>query len=793
MALKKWPNRRKPRKGIPIWPKKMAKQEEMNMEKSYKEQAGALVAQMTLDEKIDMLSGASLFAMNGNERLGLPEYPVSDGPHGVKLLKFGPDGMPKKAGHVTCFPTACAAANSWDRGLVYKLGETLGQEAQLEGTGVSLSPAVNIKRHPLCGRNFEYYSEDPYLAGELGTQAVKGVQSQGMPVSLKHFALNNQEYRRTTIDEIIDERTFHEIYLAVFERIVKKAHPRSVMCAYNSINGCFSAENKMLLTDILRDDWGFDGMVMSDWGAVHDRVASIKAGMDLEMPGGMHIFDEQIRDALADGSLTQDEVDLCVKRIVAFILYIKENKKPEGEIDHKTHHALAQDMAQECMVLLKNDGILPLKAGTLPGKTAVIGSLAKDIRYQGGGSSTVLNETCDVPLEEILTFEPVSYTDGYDCLKTQGDPDMEQEAVSLASSCDRVIYFMGLTYGYESEDYDRYDMKLPQNQTQLLEKLYQVNKNIVVVMCGGSAVEMDWDENVRAVLYASLAGEGAGAAIARLLYGQANPCGKLAETFPQCLEHTPAYLSYPGRDGKTFYSEGLYVGYRYYEKKKLPPKYPFGFGLSYTSFEYKELTVDKTSLTDDEALTVTCKVKNTGTVEGKEILQVYVKDVLSTVDRPEKELKGFEKVSLKPGEEKTVTFVLDRSAFAYYEKRVSGWHVESGDFEILVGASSQDIRLRTTVTVKGTKKIPNKYTRDTLMIELKNDSFAYSYMKELTKDMPAAQLPGYDHPVGPMGMDKVKQREGMRMEKLAQGDGATPAFLTDQQLDEVLKKLNDNQ
>lgn len=759
---------------------------------SYRDDAKKLVAQMTIDEKIDMLSGASLFAMNGNKRLGLPSYTVSDGPHGVKVLKFEADGMPQPMGKVTCFPTACAVANSWSREVVEKLGQALGEEAWLEGTGVSLGPAVNLKRHPLCGRNFEYYSEDPYLAAELGSAAVIGVQSQGMPACVKHFAANNQEYCRTTIDADIDERAFHELYLSVFERIVKKAAPLSMMCAYNSINGCFSAENKVLLTDILRNDWGFDGMVMSDWGAVHDRVASVKAGLDLEMPGGLKLFDDQLRKALNEQTLSQKEIDVCVQRIVALILYIQDHKKTEGPIDQAKHHVLAQKLAQECMVLLKNDGILPLK--NFPAiQTAVIGSLAKDIRYQGGGSSTVFNETADVPLEEIRKYEDVFYADGYDCLKTDISETMENEALALAQNSQRVIYFMGLTYGYESEDYDRYDLKLPYNQTHLLERLSQVNPQIVVVLCGGSAVETDWDKDVSALLYTALAGEGTGRALAALLYGSACPSGKLAETFPVCLENTPAYLSYPGIDGKVSYSEGLYVGYRYYEKKKINPKYAFGFGLSYTTFEYSHLCIDRSQLTDKETVTVSCNVKNTGSCVGSEVVQLYVRDILSTVDRPVKELKGFEKVSLKPGEAKTVSFTLDQSAFAYYEKRLGGWHVESGDFEILIGAASNDLRLSTVVTVHSTEKIPDKYTEETVFYQLKNDPFAYNYMKEITKNMPAAQLPGYDHPVGPMGMDKIKQREGMRLIKIAEGDGAVGAFLTKEQLQAILDKMNECQ
>ncbi|MCC8150246.1 MAG: glycoside hydrolase family 3 C-terminal domain-containing protein [Lachnospiraceae bacterium] len=757
---------------------------------SIKQQARDLVSKMTLEEKIDMLSGSSLFAMNGNNRLGLPVYGTSDGPHGVKYLRFQENGMPEPFGDVTCFPTACAMANSWNRDMVRHMGELLGEEAQLEGTGVSLGPAVNIKRHPLCGRNFEYYSEDPFLAGELGTAAVKGIQSQGTPASLKHFAANNQEYRRTSIDEIIDERTFRELYLPAFEKIVKDAKPATVMCAYNKINGEFSSSNRRLLTEILREEWGFDGVVMSDWGAVHDRVASIHAGLDLEMPGPGH-FDNQIRKALDSGELTVDEIEICAQRIVELILRIQRDKKPAGKINHPAHHEQARRMAGECMVLLKNTAqTLPLTCGR---KVTVIGGLAEDIRYQGGGSSMVMNQEVDQPLDEIRQFADVAYAPGYHVFDAKREEALEKEAIELARQGNPIIYFMGLTYGYESEDYDRYDMNLPQNQIDLLDMLYQENTNIIVVLNAGSAVEMNWEDKCKAIIYASLAGEGCGRAIANILFGKTNPSGKLSETFPLCLEHTPAYLNYPGTDGKVHYAEGLYVGYRYYEKKKLPVRYAFGYGISYTDFQYSDLKISKSHVREGEPVIVSCNITNTGDVAGKEIVQLYIRDVLSTVDRPYKELKGFEKVTLAPGERKTVTFELDARSFAYYDTRINDWHVETGEFELMIAAASDDVRLTDRITVESAKKIPNKYTENTLFYELKNDVNAYQYMKQITEQMPAANLPGYDHQVGPMGMDKIKQRKGMTLRNIALGDGANDAFLSTEQLAEILDKMNNEQ
>lgn len=753
------------------------------------ETAKRIVSEMTVQEKIDMLSGGSLFAMNGNERFGLPSYGTSDGPHGIKVVRSRKEEQ-KAPGSVTCFPTAAALANSWNRDLLREMGALLADEAQKEGTGVCLAPAVNIKRHPLCGRNFEYYSEDPCLAGELGTAAVLGIQSQGVPACVKHFAVNNQEYRRKTIDAVVEERALREIYLAVFEKIVKQAKPETMMCSYNKVNGSYMAENRRLLTDILRKEWGFEGMVMSDWGAVHDRVEGIRAGLDLEMPGGFGFFDQAVRAALEQGTLSMGDLDDCVLRVVKCILFIKENKKDSGEIDAKGHHKKAEEMAKECMVLLKNDGILPLEKGQ---EIAVIGGLAEDVMYQGGGSSKVMNKNTDQPLAFLQKYGPVRYFRGYDPLSETQDEKRMEEALAGIAVDQPVLFFLGQIYGYESEEYDRIDMKLPENQTALLNRVLEKTHNVVAVLLGGSPVEMDWEEKCRAVLYASLAGEGVGAAVAESVFGDHNPCGKLAETFPLKLAHTPAYLSYPGTGDTAVYGEGIYVGYRYYDKKELPVRYPFGYGLSYTEFAYDGIAVDKNELTDRDTLKVICRITNRGKRAGAEIVQLYIRDVHSTVDKPVRELKNFEKIRLEPGETGTVSFELSGRDFSYYETRISDWHVESGEYVIELASSSRDIRQTCSVYVKSTTKIEKKYTEHTLICELKEDAFAFDYVARMTEQMPAALLPGYDHPIGPMGMDKKKQRHSMELQMLASGTGANKAFLSEEELGHLLDVLNKNQ
>lgn len=745
-----------------------------------------ILKQMTLDEKLTLLSGASLFSMDGCERLGLPAYPVSDGPHGVKLLKFGPDGV-EIAGNPTCFPTASAMANSWNTENAWLMGKALGYEAQCVGTGVSLGPAVNIKRTPLCGRNFEYYSEDPYLAAAMGTEVVKGVQSQGVPACVKHFAVNNQEFKRNYVNAIVDERTLREIYLAAFEPIIKNARPQSVMCAYNRINGTYCAENAWLLTKVLRDEWGFDGTVMSDWDAVHEEVTAVKAGLDLRMPGGRKMLDTY-KEALENGTFSEEALNTAAERIIRLILWIRENKKATADIDAAKEIQLTRNLACECMTLLKNeDQLLPLSPSD---KIAVIGDLAVRARYQGGGSSQAPNKTEDIPLDCIRSYAHGDYAPGYDSYGADICPEMIAAAVQCASQASAAIVFMGTPYGTESEEYDRYNLRLPQNQIEVLNAVLKVQPRTVVVLCAGSAVETAWDTHVPAVLLAGLAGQGSGYAIAKTLFGEDNPSGKLAETWPQYLEQTPGWEFYPCCHDDIHYGEGVFVGYRYYDTKKITPKYAFGHGLSYTTFQYHDLTLSKTEMSDADTLTVRLKVTNNGLLAGKEIIQLYVRDVLSTVPRPYKELRGFQKIALAPEETKDIAFTLSKRDFAYYDTELSDWHVESGDFEILVGAASDDIRLKAQLFVQTTQPIPDKFKLTTRILEMAPEKRAYEYILKESEGVGVVELPGYDHPVGPMGMDSAKRNKAICIQDLLRQKGSR---FTKEYVDELLEKLNQMQ
>lgn len=747
------------------------------------EKAMELVSQMTLDEKITLLSGSSLFAMDGCERLGLPAYPVSDGPHGVKLLKFGPEGV-SIAGDPTCFPTASAMANSWNPENAARLGQALGYEAQCVGTGVSLGPAVNIKRTPLCGRNFEYYSEDPLLAGAMGAAMVKGIQSQGVPACVKHFAVNNQEFKRNYVNAVVDERTLREIYLAVFEHIVKDAKPKSVMSAYNKINGTGCSENEWLLTQLLRSEWGFDGVVMSDWDAVRDAVDAVRAGLDIRMPGGQKLKDVYEK-ALHDQRLTVEQLDQTVERIVDFILWIKENKKPVEDIDTQKEMQLARDLAMECMVLLKNEQhLLPLAPGE---RVAVIGDLAVRARYQGGGSSQAPNKVEDIPLECIRACAEVQYAPGYDSYTDRISEEMLNEAVSCAAASDTAIVFMGTPYGKESEEYDRDDIKLPQNQIAVLEAVLKVQPRAVVVLCCGSAVDTSWDMQVPAVLLAGLAGQGSASAMTATLFGENNPSGKLAETWPVYLEQTPGWENYPCYKDNILYSEGVFVGYRYYDTKKITPKYAFGHGLSYSEFQYLSITTDRTKMYDNESVKVTVKLKNTGTLPGMEVVQLYVRDVISTIPRPYKELRAFRKIMLEPGQTQSVEFVLEKRDFAYYNTDIRDWHVESGDFQIMAGGASDQVPVTTELFVQTTQPLPNKFTMTTCIQEMAADRKAYECILEASKGVGVVELPGYDHPVGPMGMDSVKRNKAICIQDLLR---AKDSGYTRKSLEELLVTLN---
>lgn len=689
-----------------------------------------LVARMTLEEKASMCSGGDFWHTEAVERLGIPASMVSDGPHGLRKQNEQGDHLGVNDSiKAVCFPAGCGTAASFNRELLMKMGETLGNECQAEGVSVILGPAVNIKRSPLCGRNFEYYSEDPLVASEMAGALIHGIQSKNVGTSIKHFLANNQETRRMSSDSRVDERTLHEIYLAAFEGAVRKEKPWTVMCSYNKINGTYAAQNHLYLTETLRDQWGFDGYVMSDWGAVNNRVEDLKAGLDLEMPGSMGVNDKLIVGAVLSGELDESVVDETVERILNIVFRYEENRDRNAVFDKDKDHEMARKVAEETIVLLKNDGVLPLADQQ---KVAFIGKYAKTPRYQGGGSSHINSHKITSALEAADGLN-VIYAQGFDDVEDKTDEKLLTEAVELAKGADVAVIFAGLPDKFESEGFDRKHMAMPDCQNELIEKVAEVQPNTVVVLHNGSPVEMPWIEKVKGVVEAYLGGQAVGGAVCDILYGKVNPSAKLPETFPLRLEDNPSYLSYIGEGDMVEYREGIFVGYRYYDKKKMDVLFPFGYGLSYTTFEYSDLTVDKEQLKDTDTLNVSVKVTNTGKRAGKEVVQLYVADKESTVIRPVKELRDFAKVELAPGETKTVTFVLDRKAFAYYSVRIHDWHVESGEFDIMIGKSSRDIVLTKTVTVESTVKLPFVYTTDTTLGDVKRDPRAWAIVQELVK------------------------------------------------------------
>lgn len=658
-----------------------------------------LLAQMTLEEKASLCSGADFWRLKGVPRLGIPSIMVTDGPHGLRKQEGKSDhvGLNDSA-PATCFPTASCTAASWDRSLMERIGAALGEECQAADVAVILGPAINIKRSPLCGRNFEYISEDPYLSGELAAALISGVQSQGVGTSLKHFAANSQETCRMTNDSVVDERTLREIYLAGFETAVKKAQPWTVMCAYNKINGTFASENPWLLTEVLKEQWGHEGLVVTDWGANNDRVAGLKAGQDLEMPASGGYTDRQIVEAVTQGRLDEAVLDRAVSRILDLIDKAVSHKKAGARFDAAAHHALARQAAGQSAVLLKNEGnLLPLKAGE---PVALIGGFAKTPRYQGAGSSLIHPLQLDSAYNEMQAWGlPMTYAQGYPLDSDQPDEALIAEACRAAAAAQAAVVFTGLPASYESEGFDRSHMDMPAAHNELIRRVCQVQPRTVVVLSGGAPVAMPWLEQVPAVLNLYLGGEASGSAAVDLLYGDVNPSGKLAETYPLSLEDTPCYDNFAAHGLTSEYREGLFVGYRYYDSAQKPVCFPFGFGLSYTSFAYHDLQLSRSALLEGEGLSLQVTITNTGRRAGAESFQVYVRAPQGPAYRPEKELKGFGKVFLEPGESKTVTVQLDSRAFAYYNPLIHDWYVASGSYRVLVGASSRDIRLEAPVEV----------------------------------------------------------------------------------------------
>ena len=693
----------------------------------------ALVAQMTLEEKAGLCSGADFWHTKAVERLGVPASMVSDGPHGLRKQDEKADHLGvNESIKAVCFPAASATAASFDPELLTRMGEAMGDSCQHEGVSVVLGPAVNIKRSPLCGRNFEYFSEDPYLAGKLAAAFIRGVQSRNVGTSIKHFAANSQEHRRMSSSSEVDERTLREIYLPAFETAVKEAKPWTVMCSYNRLNGVFASENPWLLTELLRDEWGFEGYVMSDWGSVSDRVAGVAAGLDLEMPSSNGINDRKIVEAVRSGRLDEKLVDRAAERILNIVFRFAENAKPDTPWDREAQHLLSAEIAGECMVLLKNeDQLLPLDKNDA---VAFIGEFAERPRFQGGGSSHINCFRTTGALEAAAGLRVV-YARGYSVEADTATDEQIAEAVAAARAAKVAVVFAGLPDVYESEGYDRTHMRLPACQNRLIEAVAEANPNTVVVLHNGSPVEMPWIDKVKAVLEAYLGGQAVGLAEVRVLYGEVNPSGRLPETFPKKLSDNPSYLFYGGEGDVAEYREGIFVGYRYYDKKEAEVLFPFGHGLSYTSFAYSDLRLSADSITDRETLTATVTVKNTGERTGKTVVQLYVGDEESSMIRPVRELKGFEKIELQPGEVRDVSFTLDKRSFACWNTQLHDWHVESGAFSIEIGRSSRDIALSETVTVTSTVELPRRYDENSIFMDILADPRAAAAMKPLLDGM----------------------------------------------------------
>jgi beta-glucosidase len=669
-----------------------------------------LLTRLTLEEKASLCLGSDFWHTTAVPRLGIASVMVTDGPHGLrKEREEAEQGTLADSVPATCFPTAAALGSSWDVDLVREVGVALGIEASAENVAVLLGPGVNIKRSPLCGRNFEYFSEDPRLSGELGTAWVQGVQSQGVGASVKHFAANNQETDRARVSADVDERTLREIYLPAFERVVTTARPWTVMCSYNRVNGVHASQHRWLLTEVLRDEWGFEGLVVSDWGAVHDRVAALAAGLDLEMPPQLGHSDRALVEAVRSGELDEEVLDAAVARVLTLVDRPASSQEAgvaeAGEVDHAAHHLLARRAASESAVLLKNEGLLPLDVPAA-GTVAVIGEFARTPRFQGAGSSQVTPTRLDVALDELRAGVPagvrVEFEAGFGIESTREDAALGEAAVALARRSDVAVVFLGLPAGEESEGFDRVHMDLPANQLTLLERLASVQSRVVVVLANGSAVlTSSWERHAGAIVECWLSGQAAGGAVTDLLLGEANPCGRLAETIPRRLQDTSSFLNFPGDSGHVRYGEGVFVGYRAHDALEQPVSFPFGHGLSYTRFDYSDLDVTVSGSHPDGtlAVTVSCSVTNSGGRRGKEVVQLYVADVAAVVARPPRELRGFLKVDLSPGATARADFHLDARDLSFWSPAVRDWVLEPGEFEIGVGASSRDIRLSAVVHV----------------------------------------------------------------------------------------------
>jgi beta-glucosidase len=722
-----------------------------------RKKAKEFVAQMTLEEKASLCSGKDCWNLKSIERLGLSSITMMDGPHGLRKqvgdgdnLGIG-DSLPS-----VCFPTASAMACSFDRELVYQVGRAIGEECLQEDVSVILGPGVNQKRSPLCGRNFEYFSEDPLLSGELGASLIQGVQTTGIGTSLKHFAVNNQEKRRMTMNAVIDERALRETYLKAFEIAVKKGRPDTVMCAYNRLNGVYCSENQYLLTEILRKEWGFEGAVISDWGAVNDRVLGVKAGLDLEMPGNNGYNDAKIIAAVNKGELTMEALDSVAYRVTELILKSMKHRVKGYHYDPIKHHNLAVQVLEQSAVLLKNeDHILP---GNKKQKVAVIGRLAKMPRYQGAGSSKLHPITIENAWDSLMELGvDAAYADGYrekkrNGKRTETTQELQEqnlliyEACEIAKDKDIVYLFAGLTEGYESEGFDRSDLRLPGEQNRLIEAVTECNPNVVVILSGGAPMELPWIHKVKAVLLTYLGGEGVGRATANLLLGKSVPSGKLAESWPIRLSDNPSYHYFPGGNLTVEYRESIYVGYRYYEKAKIPVLFPFGHGLSYTNFTYSNIQLDRSCCEYGDRLKVSFQIKNVGTVAAKETAFIFVGHDSEKVSLPKKELREFVKVDLQPGETREVLVELDTATFGYYNTIIRDWYAEAGSYEIIVGTSLADCSLRSKILLNSPDK-PQPEDLERISVYERLSSSEFIMERSVFEEIYGKKLPVSEAPV----------------------------------------------
>lgn len=757
-------------------------------EADLRERVDGLVSQLTLEEKAALTSGRDAWSTQPVERLGVPFIWVADGPHGLRRAPTTDTWGYGDQAPATCFPTASSLSATWDLELVEGVGKALGQEAQALGVNVLLGPGVNIKRSPLGGRNFEYFSEDPVLSGELAAAFINGVQSQGVGTSVKHYVANNVETQRMYMNSDVDERTLNEIYMTPFEIAVKKAQPWTVMACYNRVQGVYGTQSPMMLTQKLKDEWGFEGIVISDWDAVIDRVEGIKAGLHLEMPGKAgHLTNQLVIDAVEAGELDEARLDELVRDILRIVLMGNASARDSADQKLAEHHALARRVSSEGITLLKNDDrVLPLSSAKYT-KIAVIGEFAANPRFQGNGSSEVkpsqLDKFLDVVEAEYGAGFEIAYARGYD-LGDDEDFSLIEEARELAAASDIALIFAGLPQHYESEGVDRTHIDIPPSHHRLISEVARAQKNSVVVLTNGSAIAMPWLSEVPGVVETWLGGQAGAGATADVLFGTVNPSGKLTETFPKRLEDTPAFLNFPGENGDVIYGERIFVGYRYYDAREIEPLFPFGHGLSYTTFDYGDMKLSATAVTDKDELTVTATITNVGETAGKEVVQLYVSDPESSLQRPVKELKGFAKVSLNPGESKPVTFTLEARDFALYDPRQKDWIAESGKFTIMVAASSRDIRLSETIDFTSTRQL--NYSFD-----------EYSFFREFwsnedTKALLIELMPKWigSHAAEGESLESVNIQDFLQDQPIIKFPYFTAGEVTPEQIDAFIEKVN---